>query len=166
MKKLLTLMLVFGLASIASATLSMDISGTVSVMQGDTLTITTSSNATAQEGYLAYIIIEEGGDGALSNPVVLDDAGNNASTSPYSEDEWGVGYELSAASTLNDLAAGDHFTVDWDTSDLNVGDTCVVSLWLDPDYDTAQATATLVVIPEPMTIALLGLGGLLLRRRK
>ena len=166
MKKLLTLMLVFGLASVASASLSMDISGTVEVVQGDTLTITTSSDDTAQEGYLGYIIIEAGGDGALSNPVTLSNAGNIAGTNPYSEEGWGVGYELSASSTVSDLVAGDHFTVDWATSGLNVGDTAVVSLWLDPDYDTPQATATLTVIPEPMTIALLGLGGLLLRRRK
>ena len=45
----------------------------------------------------------------------------------------------------------------------------VVELWLSPDYTATFSLADTVVIPqipEPMTLALLGLGGLLLRRRK
>lgn len=169
--KMLSIMvsvLVLSVCVTANANLSLDISGTVEVIQGSTLTITVSSDSSAQQGYSGYVIIEEGWDGELSNGIKLSSAGNLGSIVPYSEDDWGVGYEMVAGSNQDDLVAGSQFTVDWDTSGLSVGDTAFVSLWLDPDYDTPQATATLTVVPvpEPMTIALFGLGGLLLRHRK
>jgi hypothetical protein len=175
MKKLLILVLVLGLTSVASATISLNISGTVDVTQGDTLTVDVSSDSSVQSGWIGYVIVEEGGDGALSNPVIWQphsgggNAGNLAATSPYSESGWGVGYYMIAGATDSSLAAGVQFSVDYDTSALDVGDSCIVSLWDDGvGYETGdeQGIATINVVPEPATIALLGLGGLFLRRRK
>jgi hypothetical protein len=170
MKKLLALMLVLCLASVASATISMDVSGTVDIVIGNTLTVTVSSSDS--NPWNGYIIIQEGGDGALSNGVVLD-TGNLSDTQPYSEDDWGIGYSMVAGTTdvINfPVVVGDQFSYDYDTTGMNYGDTAILSLWDDgvgyePDQDE-QGIALLNVIPEPMTIALLGLGGLLLRRRK
>jgi len=59
------------------------------------------------------------------------------------------------------VLAGDQF---WTTLTLT-GSAVQIDL-LDADAETVLDSVTLVVIPEPMTIALLGLGGLFLRRRK
>jgi hypothetical protein len=115
--------------------------------------------------WAGYIIIEEGGSGELSNPVVLDAAGNLGSVDVYIPEPL-PGYELTAAMSPNGVppvAAGPQFNFDYSYSgDLAAGTT--ISLYVDPWYEVPAASV--LIIPEPMTVVLLGLGGLFLRRRK
>lgn len=45
-------------------------------------------------------------------------------------------------------------------------DTATISLFLDPEYGVPADSVAITIIPEPMTVILLGLGGPFLRRRK
>ncbi|MBN2592459.1 MAG: PEP-CTERM sorting domain-containing protein [Sedimentisphaerales bacterium] len=163
MRKLLILFLVLGLASTANALLIK-----VDDLEGESFEVDTQATITVvsedTSSWLGYIIIEEGGAGSLENVVILDAAGDNASTGPYTEAGWGTGFELSA-STLTDptIGIGTQFSVDYVGE---VGDTATISLFVDPEYTTPVASVNVTVVPEPMTVILLGLGGLFLRRRR
>jgi hypothetical protein len=164
MRKLLILFLVLGLASTANALLIK-----VDDMEGESFDVdlqtTISVVSEDASSWLGYLIIEEGGAGSLENPVILDAAGDSASAGPYTEADWGTGFELTAAATNNNppIAAGTQFSFDYVGA---VGDTATISLFVDPEYTTPVASVNLTVVPEPMTIILLGLGGLFLRRRR
>lgn len=106
--------------------------------------------------YLGYIILEEGSVGQLYN--FTDGPGDPIIYG--TEAGWGDGYEIIPDSNQQ---PGLQCTVDYSSS---VAGDAVVSLWLDPDYDDPVDTLSITVVPEPMTIALLSLGGLFLRRRK
>ena len=164
MRKILVLFLVLGMASAANATIikvddlegesfEVDLQTTITVVSEDT------------SSWLGYIIIEEGGAGSLENVVVLDAAGDSASAGPYTEVGWGTGFELTAAATNENppVAVGNQFSLDYIGE---VGDTATISLFLDPEYTTPVASVNVTVVPEPMTVILLGLGGLFLRRRR
>ena len=163
MRKLLILFLVLGMASAANALLikvddlegesfEVDVQATITVVSEDT------------SSWLGYLIVEEGGAGSLENVVILDAAGDNASAGSYIEAGWGTGFELSA-STLTDptIAIGTQFSLDYVGE---VGDTATISLFANEEYVTPVASVNVTVVPEPMTIILLGLGGLFLRRRR
>jgi hypothetical protein len=166
MRKLLILFLVLGLASTANALLIK-----VDDLEGESFEVDTQATITVvsedTSGWLGYLIIEEGGAGSLENVVILDAAGNNASAGPYTEADWGTGFELSASAAgdppVPPVAAGTQFSLDYVGA---VGDTATISLFVDPEYTTPVASVNVTVVPEPMTIILLGLGGLFLRRRR
>jgi hypothetical protein len=167
MKRVLAFILVLGLASSANA-IYLQIDGqstnTFDLTQGSTASISIISEDNSS--WFGYIIVPDGSTGMLSNPVILDDAGNFASATPYSEAGFGTGYELTAAMTFNGvppLAAGEQFSFDF--SGGHAGDTTQVLLFLDPDYTTPVDSLSISIVPEPMTIAFLGFGALLLRRR-
>jgi hypothetical protein len=115
--------------------------------------------------WFGYITVEEGGSGELSNPVVLDAAGDLGSVPVYTA-EPDPGYGLTVAMSpggIPPVAAGPQFNFDYSYSgDLAEGTT--ISLYVDPYF--AVLADSVQIIPEPMTVMLLGLGGLLLRRRK
>ena len=48
----------------------------------------------------------------------------------------------------------------------SLGDTATISLFADPEYGIPVDSVAIVIIPEPMTVILLGRGGLFLRRHK
>lgn len=156
--------MVLGLASTANALLIK-----VDGLEGESFEVDTQATITIvsedTSGWLGYLIIEDGGAGSLENVAVLDAAGNKASAGPYTEIDWGAGFELTAATTGDPppVAAGTQFSFDYVGA---VGDTATISLFVDPEYTTPVATVNVTVVPEPMTVILLGLGGLFLRRRR
>jgi hypothetical protein len=167
MKKLLVLALVLALTSMASAVLTQNPGGggTYLLEVGQTLTIEISESTGNQAGMLVYAIVEDGGDGALSNGIATSNAGELGAVNDYSYAGWGVGYELASGSTTGQVQAGIQWTVDYYGA--NVGDIAVISIWDGGgSFEVADDSITVEVVPEPMTIALLGLGGLFLRRRK
>jgi hypothetical protein len=166
MKKLLTLLLVLGLASAASATVSLSLDGVnpiaatgEEIVAGATVSLyVISDDATA---YMYDVTLADA-DATLGYPSINSNAGNMAGIVDWS----GGGvtdYELTAADSGGNILAGIHFTMD--LSPLGAAGTdFYVQL-----YEYGGPTiddATINVVPEPMTIALLGLGGLFLRRRK
>ena len=169
MRKFLVVALVLGIASAANAVTihvdGIDPGGSIEIGEGLSLVISVVGEDASS--WLGYIIIEEGGPGALSNAVNLDAAGDMGAVSPYAEAGWGSGYELTIAMSPGGtpaVAVGPQFTFDYVGGVL--GETTRISLFVDPEYGTPAALVDITIVPEPMTVILLGLGGLLLRRRK
>jgi hypothetical protein len=165
MRKILVLFLVLALASAVNATII-----TVDDQQGESFEVDELTTITVvsedASSWLGYIIVEEGGAGSLENVAVLDAAGDLGAASAYTEAGWGSGFELSASmgpAGVPAVAAGSQFSLDYIGA---VGDTATISLFVDPEYTTPVASVNVTVVPEPMTIILLGLGGLFLRRRR
>ena len=165
MRKMLVLFLVLGMASAANAMLIR-----VDGLEGDSFEVDIESTITVvsedSSSWLGYIIIEEGGAGTLENPVILDAAGDLGAAAAYTEPGWGAGYEISASMSPTadpPIAAGPQFNFDYVGE---IGDTATISLFVDPEYTTPVASVNVTVVPEPMTVVLLGLGALFLRRRR
>jgi len=165
MRKLLVLFLVLGLASAANAMLI-----TVDEQEGDSFEVNIKSTITVvsedASSWLGYLIIEEGGAGSLENVVILDAAGDIGAASAYTEAGWGTGFELSASMSptgVPAVAAGSQFGFDYVGA---VGDIATISLFTDPEYITPADSVNVTVVPEPMTVVLLSLGALFLRRRR
>jgi len=165
MKKLMALILVFALPSAANAVL-IQVDGQVGEtfdVQENAIISVVSEDAL---NWLGYLIVEDGGLGALSNPVGTDLAGDPAlaGATAYTEAGWGDGYEITvAASASFPVGAGTQFNFDFTGIR---GDTARISLFVDPEFNVPVASVSVNIIPEPTTILLLGLGGLFLRRRR
>ena len=165
MRKMLVLILVLGLASAANAMLI-----TVDEQEGDSFEVDITSTITIvsedASSWLGYIIVEEGGAGSLENALKLDAASDIGAFTAYTEAGWGTGFELTASMSptgVPPLAAGSQFSFDYVGA---VGDTATISFFADPFYTTPVASVNVTVVPEPMTVVLLGLGALFLRRRR
>jgi MYXO-CTERM domain-containing protein len=158
MKKLLVLTLVLGLTSMASATVSLSVPGT-EVAAGDTMTISVVSDA-AGDSYGGWLDLSLSTAGTWGDLLILPAAGADASKVSWDDNWWQFG----AASFNPDapVLAGTHFTVDF--TGVNAGETVTFVLWNNELNQSEEATVT--VTPEPMTLGLLGLGGLFLRRRR
>jgi hypothetical protein len=168
MKRLVAMLLVICLASTANAVLLQvdGVSATdVEIAEGAVLTITVVGEDASS--WLGYLLVDPGGAGALSNPQVLPAAGELATAVPYSDPD-GTGYMLTTAASpvagTEPISAGDQFNLDY--SGGTAGQSATISLFIDPEYSTPAATLNVSIVPEPMTIALLSLGALFLRKRK
>lgn len=165
MRKLLVLFLVLGFTSAANAVLiQVDGLGGETAEVQEKATITVISEDTLN--WLGYLIIEEGGKGTLSNPAGTALAGDPAlaGATEYTEAGWGTGYELTVAGSASfPVGVGTQFSFDYTGT---LGDTAKISLFVDPEYVVPVASVGVNVVPEPMTVVLLGLGALFLRRRK
>ncbi len=168
MKRLVALLLVLGLASTANAVM-IQVDGVsandVEVMEGETALITIVGDDASS--WLGYIIVNDGGAGALTNVEIGPAAGDLAAAEPYSEAGWGAGYMLTAAESpgsSSPISEGSQFYVNYSSG--SAGQNATISLYLDPDYSMPAASVNISIVPEPMTIALLSLGALFLRKRK
>ena len=160
MKKLLVLLLVLGVTGASYGALTdfeLQLAGT-------TLTVV-GLNAVS----LNYGVYDMGGQaGSFSTPTAIlpDGSDGNAGGKLAGVTIVGGGYDgfqfmtLDSSPSTDPIDAMNWFTVTYTGS---VGDIVTV-------YDIDNASATLgtmeILVPEPISIALLGLGGLFLRRRK
>lgn len=156
MKKLLVLVLIFAMAPVASAlTVSLSHTGNLPGPGGINMDV---SGAT-YDPYLAVV----SDPGVLSAPAAGADApsvtGSFGAVTVSGQDGEVWGYGTAAGEAYVD---GSWFTAQWDSP---------VGVWVRA-YETMDFGATWqlmdeIFVPEPMTVALLGLGSLfLLRRRK
>ena len=179
MKKLLILMLVLGLVSTASAATA-------------TLRLEYSGSSTAPASVLGTTIsVDLLSDVALTGIQEID-FGEGTSTGTLSLGDWQVGTQSQAGEdgtlTSNDIIdafasttvawAADTvlYSFDYAVDATNGGGTVQImmqtgnamnnGLMTVYTYPGSISLAPLTIVPEPMTIALLGLGGLFLRRRK
>jgi hypothetical protein len=167
MKKLLILMLVLGMTSAASAALTWS-ADPITVGVGDTIAVTIdSSDALPYAGGPAWVGADPSAVASIASIVQLAAAGEDAVVDDPTATGWPGWWTINALDTTgtpgDTMAAGPQWTVT--ISGDSVG-TYVIS---SDSYGSAGADdlLTINVVPEPMTIALLGLGGLfLLRRRK
>ncbi len=208
MKKLMILMLVLGMASLANAALTgieLSVNG-VTDGPGNVTEIEIPICTEVKIGivgpdeyfYLGYIIIDlpgyvvgSGGAGGewgddigphlpMCNgwyyeksgyPEILAGAGDTASAIRYEEDDWGFGYEIQAADSQSlENVGGEEFNFIYHCCGPE-SEWVTITLWDDAEgYEAEDVQDTILIhqyiIPEPMTIALLGLGGLFLRHRK
>jgi hypothetical protein len=162
MKKLLILALVFGMTSAASAALSLG--GATEVVEGDTAIVTVISDNTSN--WMGYIEFDPGVVG-VSAVVALPGAGTDSYVikDPLG---WTGYYEIQAADMsepFDSVVPGVQFNIM--VAGATAGDVYTIGLMANDWATYLDSVQVTVVVPEPMTIALLGLGGLfMLRRRK
>ncbi len=163
MKKLLVLMLVLGLASAANAVLSISVNGgdpgaEITIFPFDSLVLDISSDNSVSYGVWLYIY---DGNRTLSNPTQPPGVGDISSYLGGHYTNYNY-YYVTIADSGGNVVPGTGFEVDYQATGI---DDILIEL-----YDQSGVTVidSLVIhqTPEPMTIALLGLGGLLLRRRR
>lgn len=175
MKKMLILMLILGLVSTASATITMELresDGTTAVadlddvqLGSDYVLVIMSDSAVATTGGVygpGYAASDWDNLGPVDSTATTLDTGNLSNIYWYAGYQ---GYEYVYDDLMGPgISTGDIFEIDLSGDALG-------SFQLDL-FDYAYGSTTAVssisgtVVPEPVTIALLGLGGLLLRRRK
>lgn len=159
MKKLLVLTLVLGLASAASAVV-IEVDKAI-INPGDVATFSVVADDTGAYG--AWIEVIATGTSSFGDLVVLPAAGQDAGTPDGSY----AGYWGFSAASLNPAAPpeiGPQFTIAF-TGGAD-GDSGTVTLMDGSGVNYVGEPVVVNVIPEPMTLGLLGLGGLFLRRRK
>ncbi len=160
MKKLLIVLLVLGMASAANAALLLD--GPTTIDKGDTVTIgVVSDSATDEIAKLVFGYVSEGGF-ELSNPrsPIIPPP-----IPPIPTPDDTIEFELIFAQTPEPIPPGVWFEVDLKC--LKAGVDVFVELYDGSAPYPLIDSLTIHQIPEPMTLALLGLGGLfILRRRK
>jgi len=170
MKKLLVLLMVLGLATSAQAALSLSLDGEAAPAEITIATSTTvvidvqSSDVEPWDGLLAIVDVGSAIEdmspslyGEWVPPMTASGIGELGSYSVITPEIW----ELHVGSVQGAVVAGTQFAIAFHC--MGIGDTTVVLT--DFDLNTIQ-TMIIHQIPEPMTLALLGLGGLFLRRRK
>jgi hypothetical protein len=179
MKKLLVLMLVLGIASLANAA-AINVLGDSSVGVGVTKTYTITISGSIPDNGLISFDVEVHGSNAKATMsswtiistgrnTLLDYVGDLISTPPD------YGKEVVAAQDSGTTAIGSTLlsfdltgvttgTIDLTTEEIAFFTVTAGGGWNDlhPDMGSMQVT----IVPEPMTLVLLGLGGLFLRRRR
>jgi hypothetical protein len=174
MKKFLILMFVLVITSSAHAALMLSIEGDTD-LEAAIISICTSieigihSDDSTPYGAWLSLSSAECGDLVDETMTIYPAAGQDAEATPYGEAYAAYGYHdlwnLSAASFNPELPVqpGVHFEIDYHCLGCP-GEWVTITLYAN-DLATVLDTV-LVGVPEPMTFALVGVGGLLLRRRR
>jgi hypothetical protein len=175
MKKLLVLLLVLGITSLASATtVSLTAEGTtINATPGSTVTLLISSDAATALVALDAIITVTGGD-VITGAVNVTDCVGYGWDSSLSFNPSGLGTAAPEIGLGNFM--GNSATSVGYVDVAYTGGTQIVSIAGGSAFGGSGdamlgavtfSSGVVTIVPEPMTIALLGLGGLfLLRRRK
>ena len=180
MRKLLILIVVLGMASLAHAGLTITVGAQgVGVDVGDTYTMAPTDyiwiGIDAQgvqpdppKQWMAFLNIADpcspgswtGGNMTYSPPEIALAYNTYYGVNPYYGDTW---YANNSDGNPGSIA-GDGLSADFEFHCDGEGDVLITLV----DYSTGLVVDTLTItqIPEPITLALLGLGGLFLRRRK
>ncbi|MEJ5259788.1 MAG: PEP-CTERM sorting domain-containing protein [Anaerohalosphaeraceae bacterium] len=165
MKKLVSLVLVLGMASMASAGIQLVVLGpdTIGIESSDTLAWSAVIGWSAQLDVIAEGFTEAGQGGLTSSmPYGVQNGAD------LGLDQLGMVYlkALAPAGTPTDMIeAGIQYTVKFanvpgfGTEDMGLGRVDLIS------EDLGTILQTFYVIPEPASMLLLGLGGLFLRRK-
>ena len=175
MKKLLVLFMVLGMASMASAALTFDYPASATEGTSVTVVIGTDTNITTGMGDVVFAV--SGGTNAASVDVATGpfspswspwDTSNDPSIPYMTIATVGDGFTVTFSGLVNaapigPIDIGPVFEVSFDMPASSV-DLSIDSGSIDNNYDITGDMGT--ILPEPMTIALLGLGGLGLFRRR
>jgi len=170
MKKLLVLVLVCALASVANATLNLSLvdngDGTFGIQQTGTFSALPSPAYGDSTNFIVAssdaLAFPSGGTITAAAPVnsYINDGPAGAPVPEGMDGAFGwIGTILTTGQT--DTAGGVYIN----NIHSAIGDT-VVLFTMDPDWNAATEVARITLVPEPMTMGLLGLGALFLRRRK
>ena len=166
MKKLLVLMLVLGLATSANAALTLVSSAGDTLEPSDYTQIGIyNDTAAAGQGQMAYVVITEGDPGSWTGssniyvPPALGGTNTYYGVMTGIGDIWQSNLEIPGVELY-----GIGVLADYEFHCDALGDV-TVSL-LANDLATVIDSIVIHQVPEPISIALLGLGGLFLRRRK
>jgi hypothetical protein len=189
MKKLLVLMLVLGLASMATAALSITVGGVdivdseVTIAPSDTINVGVYANIAGGSEYASYVLVVASAQGTIGQGT----ATGLGSLSEVKDNAYYGGYYLTKGLTDAGLIGGD-----WgggmvgNVSDISggalVGDAATAPFHCEAFGDailllytstsglagsySLEDTVIIHQIPEPITMSLLAVGGLFLRRRK
>jgi hypothetical protein len=169
MKKVLVVMLVLGLASAANAAMTAASQiGPEGIMESEVGTVLIGNDADGP--YAGWLEIADptvamfAADPQVGLAFTQGGNPNGDSTSTYWP-EFGEWYDFTVVSLDPEVLvmAGDHISVE--VLGVAEGDT-VMRLYLDDGATQVGDDIPIKVIPEPITIALLGVGGLFLRRRR
>ncbi len=164
MKRVFVLALVMGLVSAANGAATL-VEGPVDPINiGETATITVSN--ADDGGYLGWLQIADltvaDYDGMPELTAAGNPDGSSSSVTPYASDDAWYEFTVSSFAPDNPVLAGGHIVV----KVVGVSEGTTALNLYDEGGETLLSSFDITVIPEPMTIALLGLGGLLLHRRK
>ena len=160
----LSVLLVLALVSVANATLSMNLSGSSMDIGGAAIVITISSDVGEEITWGVYLdpTSDYPANAELNTAVVLAAAGNQASVTGADP---GAGHDYTSQASGASLPG----TGNWSTVNFVgkvVGDYDVILTAGGGSGGTVLVRESINVVPEPATIALLGLGGLFLLRRR
>ncbi len=179
MKKLLIMMLVLCVTSLASATtISLTDEGTqVSAMPGDTVTLTISSDGATALGIISMdTVLTVSGD-VITGAMNLTDCASYGWDPGFSDNPKFLGTtSVAVAGGSSNFTTGNIAAIVGYVEVAYTGGIQVVSIaagmnwggsYLLDGSSPVYSQGIVEIVPEPMTIALLGLGGLfMLRRRK
>ena len=160
MRKIVTLILILSIASMASATVTL-VQSSITIVENTTGILQVTSDDT--NGWTGYV----GSARPTDEITAVATAAAGGDSSVTAEAGYPGEYKIITkdASSPFTIVSGVQWNVTVGDGGLTDGNSYTFILY-DNDYTSQLDTATVYIIPEPATIALLGLGGLLLRKRK